>query len=382
MSIEKLNKLPEISFVDKSVENLLTTMVSEYETAYYQSTGQKKTLASGDPIRIWIYAQALRIYAVYQMIDYSAKQNLLKYASGAFLENLGARIGVTRLPAAAAVATQRFYISVIQKQAVVIPQGTRVSTGSNIFFATTDAAKIAPGAQYVDVRVECTDPGSNGNNFTSGQINTLVDPIAFIERTENQNTSQGGSDDESDESLRERIFLKPESFSVAGPKDAYVYFVKEYSADIEDVNVISQEPGVVDVRFLLNNGQLPDAALIDGVNVYLSDDKRRPLTDKVRVQAPDKVGYDLNFTYYVRSGDKEFLEAIKKRVANAVDDYLIWQRSKIGRDINPSELIYRVINAGAKRVVVTSPVYTALSDTQVASVGTVNPDSFGGPEDE
>jgi phage-related baseplate assembly protein len=380
-NIEAFSKLPDVNFVDKDVETLLANMISDYEEAYFESTGQKKTLTPGDPIRIWIYSQALRIYTAYQLIDYSAKQNLLKYAEGDYLDNIGARIGVKRLEAKAAEATVRFTLSAVQSSAVSIPQGTRVSPGNNVYFATTQYAEIPAGSTYVDVKVECTETGTVGNGYTTGQINILVDPIQYIASVANLDTSQGGVDRESDDSLKERIFLKPESFSVAGPKDAYVFFTKEYNQSIEDVSVSSPSAGNIDVRFILKDGEIPDATIIQGVQDYLSDETRRPLTDNVTVQAPTQVNYDINITYYIRTADKDFVSSIQSKVDQAVEDYKKWQKSKIGRDINPSELIARVINAGAKRVEVTAPVYTAVSNTQVASDG-ITTVIYGGLEDE
>ena len=49
-------------------------------------------------------------------------------------------------------------------------------------------------------------------------------------------------------------------------------------------------------------------------------------------------------------------------MTDAVNDYVKWQCGKLGRDIVPDELVARVIGAGAKRCVITSPVYTVLQD--------------------
>ena len=380
MSIEAFRNLPDINFVNKDVETLLSEMVSEYEEAYFNATGERKTLADGDPIRIWIYAQALRLYGAYQLIDYSAKQNLLKYSSGNILDHLGARVGVIRLPASAAVATQKFTLSSVRPNPVAIPLGTRVSAG-NVFFATLEYAEIPAGELSIETEVRCLDPGTIGNGFAPGEINTLVDPIPFVESTENIDTSQGGADVEDDNSLRERIFLRPESFSTAGPRQAYIYFVKEFSSNIADVNVVSPSPGVVDIRFILQNGELPDSAIINGVLDYLSADIRRPLTDNVTANAPDVVNYDIDLTYYIKSSDSSFTSNIQAAVNQAVAEYVLWQKTKIGRDINPSELICRILSAGAKRVEIVEPEFIPLTDIQVAHAVNVTV-NYGGLEDE
>ncbi|MNP72201.1 hypothetical protein D3C76_1687030 [compost metagenome] len=75
------------------------------------------------------------------------------------------------------------------------------------------------------------------------------------------------------------------------------------------------------------------------------------------------------------------MPAIQAAVTSAVAAYQLWQKSKLGRDINPSELIARVMTAGALRVVNAAPVYTALTATQVAQEGmtTIN---YGGLADD
>ena len=66
---------------------------------------------------------------------------------------------------------------------------------------------------------------------------------------------------------------------------------------------------------------------------------------------------------------------------DAVADYILWQKSKIGRDINPDELIQRIKAAGAKRVVIASPGYTVINNESVA-VCQSQTITYGGLEDD
>jgi phage-related baseplate assembly protein len=380
-TIDQLYAIPNIDFVEKDIETLLAEMLADYQNAYMEATGESKMLAPGDPIRIWIYSQALKLYTAYQVIDYSAKQNLLKYATGDYLENLGARIGVTRLPAQKAVSTVTFTLSAPQGAAIPIPVGTRVSPGNNVFFETQEYAEVPIGQTTVDVDIECTEPGVTGNDFTAGQINTLVDPIPYVESVSNKTFSEGGTDIESDDSLRERIFLRPDAFSVAGPSGAYKYFAKAKNQSIIDVAVVMPTPGTVDIRLLKTGGEPADAALCEEIDEYLSASDRRPLTDNVTVQAPDVVNYNITMDYYISTADKLAAVSIQAAVEKAIDDYILWQKSKIGRDINPDELITRVKAAGAKRAVLTAPSFTSLTAVQLA-VCDVKAVTYKGLEDE
>jgi phage-related baseplate assembly protein len=377
-----LSNLPDVNFINKSIDDLLESMISDYEQAYIEQTGEVKRLNPGDPIRIFIYSQALRIYTAYQLIDYSAKQNLLKYAEGTFLDNIGARVGAIRLEASPALTTVRFTLSDVQQNAIAIPQGTRISNGENVFFATKSYAEIPIGSMEIDVEVFCLENGIVGNDFTSGQINVLVDPIPYVESVRNLTKTQGGSEIESDKDFRERIISKPESFSVAGPSGAYEFFAKEFNSAIQDVNVSSVPgSGIVDVTFILKDGEIPGPSLIGEVETHLSDKTKRPLTDLVHVQAPEQVSYDLIATYYIRRSDADRITEIQLAVEKAKNEYILWQKSKIGRDINPSELVARGLQAGAKRIEIESPVFTPLLEKQVALEGNIE-FIYGGLEND
>jgi phage-related baseplate assembly protein len=370
--IQQLYNLPDISFVDTDVNTLLLSMITDYQAAYQQQTGQIKILAAGDPIRIWIYAQALRIYTLYQLLDYTGKQNLLKYAQGGFLDNIGARIGDIRSQAVAAVATVTFTLSAVQPSVTPIPAGTRVTAGDDVFFATTVYAEIPAWQQSLSLTVQCMDVGAAGNGYQPGELKILVDPIAYVASVSNAEVSQGGVDEQTDDQFRADIFLKPESFSVAGPAGAYEYWAKKYDASIIDVAVTSPSACTVDVRFLLQNGQIPQTAMISGLTTYLSADNIRPLTDNVTVGAPTPITYNLTLTYYIDPANAANAVSIQTAVNAAIVAYNTWQQGAMGRDINPDYLTFLLQQAGVKRAVITSPTFTQIWRGQIVS-GTAKP---------
>ena len=93
------------------------------------------------------------------------------------------------------------------------------------------------------------------------------------------------------------------------------------------------------------------------------------------------VDYDLELTYYINNSDSTSASTIQSKVNAAVEEYIVWQRSKIGRDINPSELIQRIVSAGAKRVEVVKPVFQKIAKDAVAKLGTKKV-TYGGVEDD
>jgi len=138
---------------------------------------------------------------------------------------------------------------------------------------------------------------------------------------------------------------------------------------------------VVEVRTLLTSGDLPGQEILDAVDDILSEKKIRPLTDYVQVLVPEQVAYDVNLTYWISTNASATAASIQEMANQAIAEYLLWQKTKLGRDIDPSELVARVKNAGVKRVAVTSPAYQKLEKYQVACDENVNI-VYGGLEDE
>ncbi|MEW9106334.1 baseplate J/gp47 family protein [Paenibacillus sp.] len=370
-----LNDLPDIQFVDVDVNRTVQNIITSYEAI----SGRK--LYPADPVRLFLLSIAQLIVQQRAIINQTAKQNLLRYATGDYLDHLGAMVETERLAAAPALTTVRFHLSIPLSEAVLIPAGARVSPGNETFFATTTVGEIKPGAQYVDLTCNCLTPGQSGNGFIPGQINTLVDPIPWIDRVENITESSGGTDREDDDRYRQRIYTSPERFSVAGPTGAYQYWARSANKDILDVLVWSPAPVEVEIRVLMRDGELPSSDILQAVHATCNSDRIRPLTDKVTVLAPDAVNFDIDMTYWIDSRNATDAASIQNRVQQAVETYIRWQKSKIGRDINPSELIRLAMNAGARRVAITSPTYTVVEKTQVAIVGKQKV-TYGGLEDD
>ncbi len=366
--IQKLYNLPDVSFIeDITYETILNDIIEDYQRKFEMETGQKIVLRPGDKEHIQSRIYAGQFYQMYEMLDNAAKMNLLKYSRGDFLKHLGAFKKTFIQEPKPAIVRARFFLSEVRKDVVYIPKGTRITAGDGVYFATDDFVEAAAGQEHVDADCTCELAGDVGNDYIPGQIRTIVDPVPYVAGVENITKSQGGAGEESEENFRERIFLAPSSYSVAGPSDAYEYWVKQYnSAAIEDVKIYEPAEAVVDVRILLLGGILPDKAFCDGCLAYLRENPIIPLTDRIFVAAPDVVEYDLKATYYLSKSDMGNADSIRESIEEAKNTYLNWQKTKIGRDINPDALTEFVRAAGGKRVTIESPAFTVIPETSVA----------------
>lgn len=353
--------LPAISFAPLSAQEIEQDILTTYERI------SEMTLYPGDPVRLFLETLAMIISVQSGLIDTGAKQNLLAYAKGAHLDHLGVLMGTPRLQAAQAQTKLRFSLKAPLAFPVVVPCGTRVGTGDGILsFATDEEAEIPAGSLSRVVSATATKAGASGNGLVPGQLATLMDPLAYAVDVENATLSLGGADVETDEHYRTRIQLAPEAYTCAGPEGSYRYHVLAVHRDITEVAVWCPTPGTVDIRPVLQGGELPSEELIRRIEERVSAEDVRPLTDTVTVAAPDVVSFRVRGGWYLRRGDSALSGNISTAVASALESYRIWQRSKPGRDINPDELVYRLKAAGAKRVVLAEPSFTKLEPWQIA----------------
>ena len=370
----KLTDIPDIEFVDIDAEKVKTSLFAAYTTI----TG--RTLGQADPIRLFILFVAEAIIRLLNVINNTGKQNLVKYATGGYLDALAANAWTIRIKASAAITTIKATLSAPRGVETIIPAGTRISPGDKIYFATDEDLIIPAGETEGTVAATCTETGTTGNGFASGEISTVVDPIAYVASMENITKSEGGAEAEADDALRERVWEAPEALSVAGPAGAYRAKALAVNSAIVDVCAYSPEPGVVEVVPLLAKGELPGEELLADVLDALDAGTERPLTDHVRTAAPEPVPYDIDVTYYIM--DDASAMTVQSKVTEAVEEYVEWQRKKLGRDITPDKmqsLIYAV--PGVKRIKIVSPAHTVIGKTQVAFVRNISVAMTGSEEE-
>ena len=126
--------------------------------------------------------------------------------------------------------------------------------------------------------------------------------------------------------------------------------------------------------------------MLSTVLAALNDDSVRPLTDHVTVLAPETIEYSIDLTYYVPADANA--ESVAAAVIDAVDKYKAWQSEKLGRDINPDQLLYLLKQAGVKRAEIREPAFVLVGDgrnntaVQVAVASSEESIQNGGYEDD
>lgn len=375
---------PDIHFLETDTEIIESNMIALYELMMQEYGRRDYKMKPASPERVFIAWCAAIVVQQRILIDETARKNVPRYAEGEYLDSLAELYnGIERIPATPAVAIFRCYISSGRQESVIVPKGTRITFDHEITFETTEELEIKAGETYGDVNGQCLIPGTAGNNIAVGQVKEIVDVYDYFLKVENITKTGGGSGEEDDQAYYNRMRESMESFSTAGPVNSYIYHTKSVSTAIADVAATSPEPGIVDVRILMRGNERPTEAFIQKVEEALNADKVRPLTDYVTVSAPEEELFEVDVTFYICKNSQASSNIIEMDARKAVEEYIEWQTVKMGRDINPSYLIKRMMDAGVKRVDVRKPEFKTVGNTHVAKL---KPDSMqimnGGIEDE
>ena len=377
-SISPFLNLPAISFSNVDVTDLTNAIVAGFQSAWLAQTGEQLTLGPADRRYHFLLSLTGFFVAAFEQIDQAAKQNLLPFAEGGFLQALAAIYGARAniLQASPAVVPLTFTLGATQFSVATIPLGTQVSAtdGSGLIFATTAIASIAIGQLSVTVNAACTTVGTIGNGIAPGAI-TQIQGVSFPFTVTVTNTvAAGGGSDIEDSSpggaYAQRIFDVTDSFSNAGSYGAYQFFAESADPSIAQVSVAGPEtglvsPGQVLITVLCQGGSFPNSALLTKVFNAVSPNNIRPLTDQVFCQAPSGIPYNINVSYWIPTSQANNVPNIQANVSAAVEGFIDNIEQNLNWDIDPSVLTQEMVDSGAIRVVVTQPTFMALAKNQV-----------------
>jgi phage-related baseplate assembly protein len=357
------------NYINRNIAAITNELVAEYESL------SNKRLYPGQPERLMIDVIVYALYLLRQQTQEIAEQNLVQYASGVVLEHIAQFYGIARLGALKAKTVLRF---TAQEPApagsrptpIFIPAGTVVrSSDGKASFATLSSVEIGMDALTADVNAESLTAGKSANDYAPGSISELLTTIAWLDSVENTVLSHSGADAETDDQLRERIVQAPESFSVAGPVGAYRYHALSAHPAIIDVAVESDMPGRVNV-YPLSNAGAPSQEILDAVALAVSDEKRRPLTDTVRVLPPAAKTFSINatVTLYATAPALETKTIIESRLA----DYATEKRKKLGRDVVPNHIVALIQSVtGVYNVTLAEPTLISVAASEFADCAAI-----------
>lgn len=258
--------MPDIDFITTDSQEIHEKIIGELEN------GVAEPLYPGDERRLFGEALVPLFVAMYNAVNDAARQKMLRYARGPVLDALGERAGVPRQEPVPATTTLRFSMNAPIDSNVIITAGTRATSDNVRYFTTDTTVVIMAGATSVTVPATSAEGGAIYNDINIGDVNVIVDLIAYVDNVENITTTAGGSDEESDDSLRERIRSAPSKVSTAGPVNAYKYWAKSADPTIADVVVQSEKETITRLLSVIGGKVYKGGSylLSDTLKVYAS----------------------------------------------------------------------------------------------------------------
>lgn len=159
-------------------------------------------------------------------------------------------------------------------------------------------------------------------------------------------------DDETDEQLRQRIRLAPESYATTGSRQAYIYHTLSTDSQIIDADALRGDNGDVFIHILTASGVVSDE-LISKVLANTSDEKKRPLSDRVHVAS----GTPKDFRLIVEVSPLAIAnpDNVLANTQIKAQDYANELRQKLGRDVVPSQIIDRLSDSNIWQIKVIEP---------------------------
>ena len=146
--------MSEITFAEIDPAEIEASVLTTYEGI------AEVTLYPGDPVRLFLESLAYLIALQNNLINLAGRQNLLAYAEGQHLDEIGKMVGTSRLAKAYAKHTQRFRLREPLPFDVSVPGGTRVTTADNgMVFATQKTLVIKAGDLSADTVAMAVEAG-------------------------------------------------------------------------------------------------------------------------------------------------------------------------------------------------------------------------------
>jgi len=353
--------LPIPEFINRDPQTIINEMVADYESRV------GKTLEPAQVEMFLINAFAYREQLVRNQIQDAAMQNLVAYARFPMLDYLGELVGVVRLPSQAARTT--LLLTLVEGHGdIVIPSGLRVSsTDGRAIFELIQDYTVLTGTNTVIATAIAQSDGKTYNNYEIGTITVIMDPQPYLATVSNTTVSEGGTDNETDDAMRERIKLAPSSFSVAGPSGAYEYWTRTASPLIIDVQIENPIPGTVEVFPLIEGGTVTPPEILDAVSAVLSAEKIRPLNDTVLVTSPTPINTAITVGLILYEGAVQ--SDILPIVQSNLENFKNGKRKLLGQDIVIDQIKSLCMIDGVYKANVSSPATDLiLASTEFANI--------------
>lgn len=306
-------------------------ILEEMKQAYYKECSQHAENMSDLEQRF--KAVASEIYALSVNTDYFLKQAFVQTATGEYLDRHGAMRSITRKTPEYAKGFLTFSLEEALQTDVTVPAKTVCSKADSplIQFSTDEKAVIKAGDLCVTVGATALLQGED-HNAGAGEVTVMVNPPEYVISVTNENDFVGGSDEETDESLRQRIINSYSVISNAVNTKSIAELLLTVD-EILDANVwYDHDNEAIALCLRTKSGEI-SSALLSNINSLLG------FASLCSVPITSYAAEEKEFSVYaaikvVKGTDKDELE---KNVIDSITE--VCSARKIGAEISSSRIM-------------------------------------------
>ena len=351
----------------------LRAIYERMRAAFAEETGFVPN--DGCDMMVRLYALAAEVQSLLAQADWVLDQSFPQTAQGQYLDYHAETRALARLPAARATGVLRFSAPSAAVTDYEIEAGSVAMTTGGARFETTEKATLRKGETSVDVPARAVEAGAHGNAIAGAVHVMSVYPVG-ITRCENPEAFSGGSDEESDEKLRERVL---ESYRRL-PNGANVAFYEQEAMRFPNVAAAkavgrARGIGTVDV-YVSTHGGAPGEALLGEIRAALQ--KKREIAVDVAVKVPAEKRVDVTAELEAEQGWT--MQEITDAATAALQAYFTGER--LGEAVYTAKLasiLYGV--EGVKNCHLLTPDEdVSVSATELPVLGTVTITEIGAGE--
>lgn len=313
-----------------------------------------------------LYALASEVQSLLAQADWVLDQSFPQTAVGQYLDYHAETRALARLPAAKATGVLRFSAPSAAVTDYEIEQGSVAMTSGGVRFETTEKATLAKGETYVDVPASAVEAGASGNAI-AGAIHLMsVYPVG-ITQCVNPEAFSGGSDEESDEKLRERVLASYKRL----PNGANAAFYEQEAMSFPNVAAAkavgrARGIGTVDV-YVSTHAGAPDKKLLGEIEAVLQ--KKREIAVDVKVLAPTVE--TVAVTAALKAAPGYTFAEVKAGAQSALE--ALFTGELLGKSVTTARLLTLLCGVeGVENVHLTAPAAdVAVGSTELPMLGTV-----------
>lgn len=247
-------------------------------------------------------------HSLYSAIEYGRKQLFIDSCEVSYLERVASIWGLSRKQATKAKGFVKFRYA---QEVSDIPLHTVIQTDTGLQYETISS----PNSQGIAI-VRALEAGQSYNISKNVEL-SLPTPLVGVINAVTTGEITGGTDTETDDSLRARVLEYTQNPPRQGTKDDYIAWCRE----VEGVGQAwcypqEQGKGTVTMRILDDNMNLPDSELISKVQQHL--DVMSNIMATVYVVAP--VPQPFNFKLKIKPNNLTMRELAEQAIKDVFKD--------------------------------------------------------------